>query len=76
MPKKSPDPDQETRNDDPLVQDQREQKARGDKDQAEGERSKPASDERIPGADEPRGDRIHGAREERRPGGGRKGQPN
>jgi hypothetical protein len=75
MPKKTPDPDQETRNDDPLVQDQQEQKARGEKDQAEGDRSA-IGDERIPGADEPRGDRVHGAREERRPGGGRKGQPN
>ena len=76
MPKKQPNPDQETRNDDPLVQDQREQKARGEKDKAEGERSRGDADERIPGADEPRGDRVHGAREERRPGGGRKGQPN
>ena len=75
MPKHTPNPDQETRNDDPLVQEQQDQKASGNKDQAEGERSR-SGDERIPGADEPRGDRVHGAREERRPGGGRKGQPN
>lgn len=44
-------PDQETRNDDPMVQEQREQKARGRKDQAEGERVPGAADdERIPGA--------------------------
>ena len=77
MPKNRPNPDQETRNDDPLVQDQQEQKSRGDKDQAEGERKQgSAADEHIPGADEPSGDPVHGAREERRPGGGRKGQPN
>lgn len=91
MPKPKPqdqpgaNPDQETRNDDPNVQEQREQRARGDKDQAEGDRSKtparneripgPGTDERIAGADDPRGDRVHGAREARQPGGGRKGQP-
>ena len=85
MPK--PNPDQETRNDDPLVQDQREQRASGEKDQAEGERvpARAAESERVPvraGDDErvnaevsPRGDRKHDAREARRPGGGRKGQP-
>ncbi len=68
-------PDQETRNDDPLVQDQREQKASGEKDQAEGERTKPGGgDERINPEVGPRGDRKHDARDARRPGGGRKGQ--
>jgi len=70
------DPGQETRNDDPNVQDQREQKARGEKDQAEGERTPaPGSDERINAEVGPRGDRKHDAREARRPGGGRKGMP-
>jgi hypothetical protein len=68
-------PDQETRNDDPNVQDQREQRAKGEKDQAEGERAKPGNDERIHPEVGPRGDRKHDAREARRPGGGRKGQP-
>ena len=68
-------PDQETRNDDRNVQDQREQRARGDKDQAEGERTpaKSGDDERVNPEVSPRGDRKHNAREARRPGGGRKG---
>lgn len=75
-------PDQETRNDDPNVQDQREQRARGEKDQAEGERTRTGGTERVNPATEdervnpevsPRGDRKHNAREARRPGGGRKG---
>ena len=68
-------PDQETRNDDPNVQDQREQRARGDKDQAEGDRTptRTADDERVNPEVSPRGDRKHNAREARRPGGGRKG---
>lgn len=84
MPNKPvPDPDQETRNDDPLVQDQRDQKARGEKDKAEGERAPSrgsgervnptTEDERINPEVGPRGDRKHNAREARRPGGGRKG---
>jgi hypothetical protein len=71
-------PDQETRNDDPNVQDQREQRAKGEKDQAEGERvpsRTSGDDERINPEVEPRGDRKHNAREARSPGGGRKGQP-
>lgn len=49
MERINPDrPDQETRNDDPLVQEQREQKARGEKDKAEGERVQPKTeDERV-----------------------------
>ena len=69
-------PDQETRNDDPNVQDQREQRARGEKDQAEGDRSTaPGMEERVHPEVSPRGDRKHNAREARRPGGGRKGTP-
>ena len=74
-----PNPDQETRNDDPNVQDQREQRASGEKDQAEGDRavSRPNperdSGERVNPEVSPRGDRKHNAREARRPGGGRKG---
>lgn len=74
MSKGRPNSEQETRNDDPLVQDQQEQKASGDRDQAEGERKSPTNDERMH-PDEPRGDRIHDARDARRPGGGRKGMP-
>ena len=68
-------PDQETRNDDPNVQDQREQRAKGEKDQAEGDRapSRGGNAERVNPEVEPRGDRKHNAREARRPGGGRKG---
>ena len=69
-------PDQETRNDDPNVQDQREQRANGDKDQAEGDRTttrNAGDDERVNPEVAPRGDRKHNAREARRPGGGRKG---
>ena len=70
-------PDQETRNDDSNVQDQREQRASGEKDQAEGERvpSKSGGEERVNPEVAPRGDRKHNAREARRPGGGRKGTP-
>lgn len=75
MPKKIPV--QETRNDDPNVQEQREQKARGEKDQAEGERDaqKSGSDERVHPEVGPRDDREHEARGPRQPGGGRKGTP-
>ena len=75
MPKERPtNPDQETRNDDRLVQDQREQRASGEKDQAEGDReSTRGGDERINPEVGPRGDRKHNARDARRPGGGRKG---
>ena len=38
-------PDQETRNDDPQVQERQEQKSSGKKDQAEGERTKSATDD-------------------------------
>ncbi|HUF12359.1 MAG TPA: hypothetical protein VMN78_04600 [Longimicrobiales bacterium] len=70
------DPDQETRNDDPLVQEQREQKSSGRKDQAEGERVQPKTeDERIKPEVGPRDDRKHEARGPRQPGGGRKGTP-
>ena len=83
MPKPKPqdqpgaNPDQETRNDDPNVQDQREQRARGEKDQAEGDRQQTGTSngERIDPEVGPRGDRKHNAREARSPGGGRKGQP-
>ena len=77
-PDKQPraNPDQETRNDDPNVQDQREQRASGEKDQAEGDRKRTAGDdERIHPEVGPHGDRKHDAREARRPGGGRKGMP-
>ena len=79
------DSDQETRNDDPNVQDQREQRATGERDRAEGERIparggservNPATeDERVNAEVSPHGDRKHNAREARRPGGGRKGMP-
>lgn len=70
------DSDQETRNDEPNVQDQREQRAKGEKDKAEGERTpSKGGDERVNPEVEPRGDRKHNAREARSPGGGRKGMP-
>ena len=78
MPDRQPgaNPDQETRNDDRNVQDQRDQKARGEKDHAEGERTpSEGSGERVNPEVGPRGDRKHDARDARRPGGGRKGQP-
>lgn len=74
MPKDRPEP--ETRNDDPNVQERQEKKARGERDQAEGDRVQPnTEDERINPEVGPRGDRKHEARAPRQPGGGRKGMP-
>ena len=81
MPKRPTNSDQETQNEDPNVQDQREQRASGEKDQAEGERAPSrhsggsAGEERVNPEVSPRGDRKHNAREARSPGGGRKGMP-
>ena len=81
MPNRPTDSDQETQNDDPNVQDQREQRASGEKDKAEGERAPSrgagsgTSEERVNPEVSPRGDRKHNAREARSPGGGRKGMP-
>lgn len=59
--KPTANPDQETRNDDPNVQDQREQKASGAKDEAEGKR-RGAADERIPGSEPDRATKEGGER--------------
>lgn len=75
-PDQADQPDQETRNDDPLVQNQREQRATGNRDKVEGERNEQETpDERVNPEVAPRGDRKHEARGPRKPGGGRKGQP-
>lgn len=77
MPDRPKTDDQQTLKDDPNVQDQREQRASGEKDQAEGERApaRTGGAERVTPEVGPRGDRKHNAREARRPGGGRKGTP-
>ena len=77
MPDRPKTDDQQTLKDDPNVQDQREQRASGEKDQTEGERapSRGGGAERVNPEVGPRGDRKHDARGARRPGRGRKGSP-